>query len=129
MENQKNSNREERGMTVKECYEMMGADYESVIIRLRKDDRIRKFLLKVPEDPSYALLCSSLQEKKLEEAFRAAHTLKGISQNLSLTDLCNSVSLLTDKLRDAREYREDMGAALEQVRRDYERMAECVRAL
>ena len=47
-------------MTVKECYDAMGADYEDVFARLRKDERIQKFLLKVMNDKSYDLLCSSL---------------------------------------------------------------------
>ena len=42
-------------MTVKECYDAMGADYEDVFARLRKDERIQKFLLKVMNDKSYDL--------------------------------------------------------------------------
>ena len=64
-------------MTVKECYDAMGADYEDVFARLRKDERIQKFLLKVMNDKSYDLLCSSLESGDMAEAFRAAHTLKG----------------------------------------------------
>lgn len=37
-------------MTVKECYDAIGADYDDVFSRLRKDDRIRKFLLKVLDE-------------------------------------------------------------------------------
>ena len=51
-------------MTVKECYDAMGADYEDVFARLRKDERIQKFLLKVMNDKSYDLLCSSLERLK-----------------------------------------------------------------
>ena len=46
-------------MTVKECYETMGADYDGVVSRLRTDERVRKFLLKVLNDKSYELLCTS----------------------------------------------------------------------
>lgn len=31
-------------MTVKECYECLGADYEDVSCRLRSEERILKFL-------------------------------------------------------------------------------------
>ena len=34
-------------MTVKECYEVMKGDYDDVMSRLRSDDRVKKFLLKV----------------------------------------------------------------------------------
>ena len=43
-------------MTVKECYDAMGADYEDVLGRLRKDERIQKFVLKLLNDKSYELL-------------------------------------------------------------------------
>ena len=66
-------------MTVKECYEIIGANYEEVESRLRTEERIKKFLLKVLNDKSYDLLCDSIKQKNMEEAFRAAHTLKGIS--------------------------------------------------
>ena len=65
-------------MTVRECYEKMGANYDDVLSRLRTDDRITRFLGKVADDESFTLLCNSLKERNMEEAFRAAHTLKGI---------------------------------------------------
>ena len=40
-------------MTLKECYEAMGADYEAVMGRLRKEERILKYLTKFLEDPSF----------------------------------------------------------------------------
>ena len=53
-------------MTVRECYEAMGANYDEVFSRLRSDERIVRFLIKVAEDGSYALLCRSLEEKYME---------------------------------------------------------------
>ena len=69
-------------MTVKECYEAMGGDYEDVMRRLRKDERVEKFLMKVLDDKSFQLLTDSMAARNMDEAFRAAHTLKGICQNL-----------------------------------------------
>ena len=37
-------------MTVKQCYEAMEANYEEVESRLRTEERIKKFLLKVLND-------------------------------------------------------------------------------
>ena len=65
-------------MTVKECYDAMGADYEDVLGRLRKDERIQKFVLKLLNDKSYELLINSMEAGDMNEAFRAAHTLKGV---------------------------------------------------
>lgn len=116
-------------MTVRECYEAIGADYDDVFSRLRKDDRIRKFLLKILDDKSYELLLSSVETRDLAEAFRAAHTLKGICQNLSLTRLYHSSSFLSDVLRDRQEYGEDIAEALEPVKEDYAHMMEYIRKL
>lgn len=74
-------------MTVQQYYAAIGADYNEVIRRLGNEDRIRRFLLKFPADQSFSILCHSLAENQYEEAFRAAHSLKGISMNLGLTPL------------------------------------------
>ena len=64
-------------MTIKECYEQIGADYEDVRSRLRSDLLIRKFFLKFPDDKSFGQLKEALKSGDREGAFRGAHTLKG----------------------------------------------------
>lgn len=116
-------------MTVRECYEAMGADYEDVLGRLRKDERIQKFVLKLLNDKSYELLISSMEAGDMTEAFRAAHTLKGVCQNLSITALYHSSSKLADRLRDGQEYGDDVAPLLEQVKKDYTLSMDCIRKL
>ena len=116
-------------MTVKECYEAMGADYEGVFGRLRKDERIQKFLLKVLNDQSFSLLCNSLESRDMSEAFRAAHTMKGVCQNLSLTRLYESSSEMAELLRERQEYGADLAPALERVKEDYQHTVECIQQL
>lgn len=116
-------------MTVKQCYEAMGANYEEVESRLRTEERIKKFLLKVLNDKSYDLLCTSIEQNNMEEAFRAAHTLKGISQNLSLTTLYHSASILSDTLRDSKQYDETAAELFEQVKKDYKKVTETIKSL
>ena len=70
-------------MTIQECYEAIGGNYEDVLRRLRSEALIRKFTLKFLEDQSYSLLKQALGDNNYEEAFRGAHTLKGVCQNLS----------------------------------------------
>ena len=113
-------------MTVKECYDFMGGDYEDVMGRLRKDERVQKFLLKFLDDKSYGLLCSSLEEKNMDEAFRAAHTIKGVCQNLSITNLYHSSSKLSERLRNGQAYGEDIEPLLEQVKADYEKVIDSI---
>lgn len=107
----------------------MGADYSEVECRLRTEERIRKFLCKFLEDKSYTLLCDSLEQRDMDEAFRAAHTIKGVCQNLALTKLGHSAEVLTDRLRDRREYAEDVEELFAQVQKDYAETVECIRQL
>ena len=108
-------------MTVRECYVAMGASYDEILGRLANDDRIKKFLGKFLNEKSFELLCSSLEERNMEEAFRAAHTLKGVSQNLAFTPLVKSVSALTEVLRNRTEYGDDIVPLLQQVKEDYDK--------
>ena len=81
-------------MTIQECYKKMGADYEDVLKRLYSEGMIRKFARMFLDDDSYPKL-----ERSLKEAFRAAHTLKGVCQNLGFTNLYQPTYELTEVLR------------------------------
>lgn len=86
-------------MTVKECYEQMGSNYESVLGRMGSEAMIKRFALKFLNDPSFNDLKENLIKKDGEEAFRAAHTLKGVCLNLGFDELYEVSAELTDKLR------------------------------
>lgn len=116
-------------MTIKECYDAIGGNYQEVEGRLRTEERIKKFLCKVPDDKSFALLCDSLEQRDMDEAFRAAHTIKGVCQNLAITRLGRSAEALTDCLRDKREYTADVEALFTQVKKDYNEAVEYIRRL
>ena len=88
-----------KNMTVKECYERMGADYEGVLGRLRSEVLIKKFAKKFLDDGSFRSLKDNLAQKNGEEAFRAAHTLKGVCQNLGFDNLYKASFDITEKLR------------------------------
>ncbi|MDE6201643.1 MAG: Hpt domain-containing protein [Clostridiales bacterium] len=106
-------------MTVEECYEKMGGDYADVTSRLRTDERIKRFLLKVVDDASFNNLCENIASHNIDEAFRAAHTLKGVCSNLSLTMLYHSASAITEVLRGKTEYSEEFEQYLDKVKEDY----------
>ncbi len=86
-------------MTLQDCYAALGGDYADVSARLRSDRLVQKFLLRYLDDPSFSLLCTAMAEKDAGEAFRAAHTIKGVCQNLSFSRLFESSSRLSDALR------------------------------
>lgn len=88
-------------MLLKECYDKIGGDYESVFKRIPKDSIIEKFLIKFLSEPSYNNLCDFFDKEDYEEAFRAAHSLKGVCINLGFNKLAESASDITEFLRDS----------------------------
>lgn len=74
-------------MTMQECYKAIGENYEAVLGRLHSEALIQRFTLKFLEDQSYLQLKQALENKNYEDAFRSAHTLKGVCQNLSFDRL------------------------------------------
>lgn len=105
-------------MTISECYEALGGNYADVMARLAKEERVRKFALRFLDDPSFENLKTSLSEKNYMDAFRAAHTLKGVCQNLGFDRLFKSAYEISEALRDGKELT-DM-TLLDAVAADYE---------
>lgn len=86
-------------MTVEKFYEYIGGDYAGTKARLMTDERIARFVNKFPADGSYQLLLDSLAAGNVGEAFRAAHTIKGVAQNLGFTSLYTVAEEVTEILR------------------------------
>ncbi|MCX4287023.1 MAG: Hpt domain-containing protein [Clostridia bacterium] len=86
-------------MTVEQFYDYICGDYAGTKGRLMTDERILRFVNKFPADGSYQLLLDSLDSANVEEAFRAAHTIKGVAQNLGFTALYKSSEAVTEILR------------------------------
>lgn len=86
-------------MTVEKFYEYIRGDYAGTKARLMTDERILRFVNKFPADGSYQLLLDSLASSNVEESFRAAHTIKGVAQNLGFTALYLSSQEVTEILR------------------------------
>ena len=114
-------------MNINECYQAMGADYEEVFGRLRNERLITKFVLKFPGDPSFSQLQSTLEEKNVEEAFRAAHTLKGVAHNLGFTPLYEATATLTEVLRAGNLPEDDN--MMNAVAKEYERTVAAIEQL
>ena len=81
-------------MTIQECYKKMGADYQEVLGRLYNEAMICKFV-----DDSFQILEEAQRRGDVKEAFRGAHTLKGVCQNLGFSNLYAPTYTLTETLR------------------------------
>lgn len=86
-------------MTLEEFYARIGGNYQETLRRLPSEKMIRKFVGKYVADPSYQELDAALAKKDWEAAFRAAHTLKGVAQNLGFDSLYQVSAELTEALR------------------------------
>ena len=107
-------------MTIQECYKAIGGNYEDVLGRLNNEALIRKFALMFLEDSSYMQLKQAMADKNYEEAFRSAHTLKGVCQNLSFDRLYEVSHNLTELLRDRTGEQPGIPEAMEKVTEIYE---------
>ena len=114
-------------MTLQECYAKLGGDYEGTLGRLCSEKLVEKFALKFLADDSYSLLKESIQVGNYSDAFRAAHTLKGVSLNLGFTKLYQVSDVLTEALRDS-NYLEDE-KLLENVKDEYQRTVDLLQEL
>ena len=70
---------------------------------------------------------STLEEKNVEEAFRAAHTLKGVAQNLGFTPLYEATATLTEVLRAGNLPEDDN--MMNAVAKEYERTVAAIEQL
>lgn len=114
-------------MTIEQCYQKLHGDYAQVLQRLPSPSLVERFVVKFLGDNSFSSLCEAMEAGKTEDAFRAAHTLKGISANLGLEQLRSSASQLTELLRG--EIGPMPVAAeelMEQVRKDYALTVEAI---
>lgn len=114
-------------MTVEQVYKNMDSDYASVKDRLQNDALIEKFLIKFLADESYANIIKNLEAQNPEEAFRAAHTLKGVCQNLGLDRLYKSSYDVTEVLRNGKN--DVTPEMMEKLESDYDVTVSSIREL
>ncbi|MDD7642256.1 MAG: Hpt domain-containing protein [bacterium] len=119
-------------MQIDACYAAFGGNYEDVKSRLMKDDLIKRLVIKFLADTSYERLAEAVAQKNHGDAFRAVHTLKGVSQNLSFDRLSQATEGLTETLRKWETIPVDEAlceAQFEQVTAEYQAVIGAIRQL
>lgn len=103
------------GINVNECMQRLKLDkstFESILIT---------FL----DDKNFELMCKAIDEKNVTSAFLHAHSLKGISSNLSMTKLNLDISPIVEILKnDSFEHLEEL---LPQVKQSYQEVIDILR--
>lgn len=90
-------------MTVLEFYKTIGGDYDGTVGRFLGEERVLKFLKLFLKDPSISNLKENMAAENYQEAFRAAHTLKGVAANLGMDVMQQVSSDITEALRDGKD--------------------------
>ena len=110
-------------MTVKECYSQMNGDYNNVLSRFYDEAMIKRRFI---DDTSFRALEQAMAEGDVQAAFNAAHTLRGVCQSLSFTQLCDTLDPITEALRDG-----NIAAAaadMDKAKREYDVTLSAIRA-
>lgn len=77
-----------------------GINVDEGLARFRGNQELyERMLLLFPEDANYSELCLAIAQKRTRDAFVAAHTLKGLTGNFSMTRLYADLCPLVDELR------------------------------
>lgn len=101
--------------------EAYGADVKGIDERFLGDRELfERCFEEFMGDPSFADLERSLADASYENAFLAAHTLKGVSGNLGLVPFYDAICTLVESLR-AKDY-SCVDAENEEVQRQYQRL-------
>lgn len=96
----------------------IGCDPEEGLARCFGNEALYLKLVKtIPAQENFERLHVSLENGDLDNAFEAAHALKGVLANLSLTSVLTPVEKITELLRERKEcdYRE-LDALIEEKR-------------
>lgn len=112
--------------------EESGADVNATLKRFMGNENMYlKFLKKFPGDQNYQNLGASLEAGNYEEAFRYAHTLKGVAANLGLVPVQTTVSELVEELRNKSAEEVNVpraNAILQDLKKVYEQFVEIINA-
>ncbi len=108
-------------ISLEDFYARSGGKSSEILGRLGGNETLLRLLLgKFPADPSFHSLEEALKNGKTQEAFREAHTLKGVAANLGLQDLFLKASEVTEFLRS--EECDKAEAVMPELRREYDKV-------
>lgn len=86
--------------SVRKLLEDNGFDVEGTMKRFLNNDALyMKCLKKFLDDDSMERLKTAYEEGNCEEAFKAAHTMKGFVSNLGINRLYEAINPMVEKLR------------------------------
>lgn len=91
-----------------------------------KKEVYEKYLYGFLEDPYYEKLEDAIKNRKGEEAFQAAHVLKGVAGNLSMNRIFEAIKPVVEELRGEADF-EQVEKMMEKVREQYQLTLDAIR--
>lgn len=87
-------------MDKKDLLKAAGVDYDGALSRFMGNEALlSRFMKKFLDDPNFLNLQGAMDKGDTDAAFRAAHTLKGVAGNLSLSLLYDEAAKIAETLR------------------------------
>ena len=104
-------------MLTVDALKSFGANTEEGMARcLNREDFYLRLVKTVPGEPNFEKLEKAIADGDLDAGFEAAHSLKGVLSNLSLTPISEPVGKMTELLRarEQADYSELLAETLKQ---------------
>ena len=103
----------------RELLEQHGFDVEGTMKRFLNNEQLyKKCLKKFLDDDSMDRLKESCEVGNINEAFKAAHTMKGFISNLGMNKLYHLLTPMVERLREGNALEQDEIKTLEDVYRE-----------
>ncbi len=115
-------------MILQELYKEVGGDYDMVMARLAKEERVIKYLLKFSEAGAFNDYEKAAEANDYEECFRTLHSLKGMCLNLGLKKLEKSSTDLCEVYRHG-EPTVDITELYNTTKNDYDNAIKAIRSM
>lgn len=116
------------GKSIKEIYNLMGENYDEVIGRIGKEERLHKYLLKFLENTEFDNLEEAVKNNDIQAAFSYAHTLKGLCLNFGFGKLYSASAVFCDNIRD-NIVRNPIEPLFDNLKEEYEKVLSSIREL
>lgn len=87
-------------MNVKEFYASINGDYQHALSIMMNDSLIERMIAKFMSNNSYQEMIDAYDKKDYASLFPLAHSFKGVTGNLALTELYEISSIITEATRN-----------------------------
>ena len=105
-----------------------GVDYKTTLERfMGKDNLYENFLIKFLGDDNFDKLEENIKNKNINEAFKCAHTLKGLCGNLGFNNLLREDSQIVEILRS--ESLDGVEELFDTLKKKYDKLCDTIRKI